>query len=122
MRTKDQREGELLYLMPLWRRFVLASLLTALLLIGDFLFGFEISLFSLLFWADTRPDWLGALVLVLLWIVPVAWTLGLNGLRRASLAQFILASLVLLTLTAIAVFMVLLVLMLAASIYVRLVD
>jgi len=119
MMKADRSSGEdTLNLFRLWPRFLAASAALAVLLICDFLFRSEIPLFSP-YSNYEMPDWLGALLLVMAWFVPVAWVLGISGLRRATAAQFALSSLILIALTALSILTIALVVFVSASIYFR---
>jgi hypothetical protein len=109
------------HVLRLWRRVLVASIVTALLLLCDLLFRTEIPLFSP-FSTYVMPDWLGALLLVLIWLVPVAWILRWSGLRRATLAQFVFTSFFFVVFTVASVVAIALVVLLTAAVYLRLVD
>jgi hypothetical protein len=118
--NNTSENGEL-HVLRLWRRVLVASIATALVLLCDLLFRSEIPLFSP-FSTYVMPDWLGALLLVLVWLVPVTWILRWSGLRRATLAQFVLASFLFVVSTAASVIAIALVVLVTAAVYLRLFD
>jgi hypothetical protein len=104
-------------LWSLRRRFLFASvfstfLLIVCLVIDDLLIGPD-SWLSPYFW----PDWLLAILVVMLWLIPIAWILRLDGIRRCSLSQLVTASFVYFFLTVISVAVALLVVVLGASVH-----
>ena len=119
MMQTDKPNGDgVLNLFRLWRRFLAASSVLAVLLICDLLFRSEIPLFSPRS-SYEMPDWLGALLLIMVWLVPVTWVLGISGIRRATLAQLALSSLIVFTLTALSILVIAILVFVAASIYFR---
>lgn len=119
--AKNSSANGELQLLPLWPRFLIASIATAFVLLCDFLFRSEIPLFSP-FSSYQMPDWLGALLLVLVWLVPVAWILRWSGLRRATLAQFAFTSLLFVIFTAVALVAIVLLVLVTAGVYLWLFD
>ncbi|GGA78831.1 hypothetical protein GCM10011521_16320 [Arenimonas soli] len=104
-----------LYFRTLWPRLWLVSAATASLMVGDILIGTE--LFWPIFWPESRPDWLSAGMLVFLWVVPVLLVLKREGIRRASLAQFVAVSLAFAVLTLTSIVAVMFQLFLLVSVY-----
>ena len=101
--------------MPLAPRFLLASGLTSLLLVGDLLVGPE--LFWPIFWDDSWAAWPRAAMLVILWILPVVWILRRDGIQRSTLAQFLLSIFLHLLLTLLAFVGISIQLVFVASVY-----